>query len=144
MGSSSVMRRMMTPRPSSIISRWRGGAMPSIQASEKPRLWSHEMSSRSRWRERVGFSPVRWKGAMKMPKFMRWGVMGGRSFCYGLSHRLAQKGTEGGGVRSQEGRDRELGGRRLRSEAEVNFADLRNAHLRIPSGESGHSCEGQK
>jgi hypothetical protein len=57
----------------------------------------------------VGFSPVRWKGAMKMPKFMRSGVMGGRSFCYGLSHRLAQRGTEGGRSKEPGARWKEVG-----------------------------------
>src|SRR5262245_38154957 len=37
--------------------------------SSNPRVSSHCMSSRSRSRARVGFSLMRWKGAMKIPNF---------------------------------------------------------------------------
>src|SRR2546422_740297 len=42
---------------------------PTPTTSE-PRWSSHSMSSMSRARARVGFSPTRWNGARKMPNFM--------------------------------------------------------------------------
>src|SRR5262245_3435313 len=46
-----------------------------IYASSKPSTSSHWMISRSRSRARVGFSPGRWKGAMKMPNFILAGTV---------------------------------------------------------------------
>ena len=51
-----------------------------IHASSYPSVSSHWIVSRSRSKERVGFSPFQWNGAIKIPNFMRSGSVILQSF----------------------------------------------------------------